>query len=170
MENELNPYGPIKVLILSDRLIDNAKELADFLDSAGIQVIALVSNKEQALKYCNQKIDFLIIAGYLKMQQGYQVIAEYKKRNISFIAVHWAILDSLITYYCKMYDIPLQFERTLPISEFVAFLKYHYSLEKSSRIKEEKKKGYDYAREHKKKHQRKILELIRKTIQLHIIH
>ncbi len=128
MNIKLENSSKISVLILSDRLIDNAKKLADYLASVGIEVIALATTKEQALPFINQKTDFLIIAGYLEEQQTYEVIEEYSQRNISCIPVHWAILDGLIQLYCSTYQIPLQFDRTLPRSDFVCFLEQHSSL------------------------------------------
>lgn len=125
MKIKLENSATIRVLILSDRLMDNAKKLTDYLVSVGIEVIALTSTKEQALKFSNQKIDFLIIAGYLEDKQNYGIIEEYRERNISCIPVHWAILDGLINIYCNRYKIPLQFDRTLPMSDFVCFLEQH---------------------------------------------
>jgi len=119
---EQNNLTPIRVLIVSDRLIDEAQKLADYLAISGVKVIALVNTKEQALEFCDQRIDFLIVAGYLKNRQTYKVIEEYKNRQISFIPVHWAMLDDLIAIYCNTYKIPLQFERTLPMFKFVVFL------------------------------------------------
>ncbi|MFA9377842.1 MAG: hypothetical protein ACERKZ_13970 [Lachnotalea sp.] len=125
MKIKLKNSTTISVLILSDRLMFNAKKLADYLVTAGIKVIALTTSKDQALKFSDQKIDFLIIVGYLKDSQNYGIIEEYRERNISCIAVHWAILDGLINMYCNKYKIPLQFDRTLPMADFVHFLEQH---------------------------------------------
>ena len=124
---ESNEYvhNQIRVLIISDRLIERANELSDYLCSAGLHVVGLVGNKEQALKMVDQTIDFLIIAGYLKNQQNYEVINEYRKQHKTFTAVHWAMLDSLISSYCNEYKIPLMFERTRPMSDFVVYLQGH---------------------------------------------
>lgn len=125
--DENNPYmqNKIRVLIISDRLMDRAIELSNYLCSAGIHIVGLVKNKEQALEMIDQVIDFLIIAGYLENQQGYEVINEYRKRHKIFTAVHWAMLDSLISSYCFEYKIPLMFERTRPMSDFVVYLQEH---------------------------------------------
>lgn len=114
---------PIKVLILSDRLIDYALKLADYLTSVGLHVIDLTTTKEEALRYCNEHIDFLIIAGYLKDTNNYGVIHELNNRKLPVVPVIWAILDALIISHCNLYRIPLRFERTLPMSDFVTFLK-----------------------------------------------
>jgi hypothetical protein len=127
---------PIKILILSDRLIHQAQILSDYLISTGFHVVALTKNKEQALIFCNQNINFLIIAGYLNDQQNYKVIEEYENRGIPITVVHWAMLDSLIADYCINYGIPLQFERTLPMSNFVLFLKRHNSLKPAPSLEE----------------------------------
>ncbi|ADL03731.1 hypothetical protein [Lacrimispora saccharolytica] len=125
--SENNPYvqNKIRVLIISDRLMDRAIELSNYLCSAGIHIVGLVKNKDQALEMVDQVIDFLIIAGYLENQQGYEIINEYRKRHKTFTAVHWAMLDSLISSYCNEYKIPLMFERTRPISDFVVYLQEH---------------------------------------------
>lgn len=127
--SENNPYvqNKIRVLIISDRLMDRAIELSNYLCSAGIHIVGLVKNKEQALEIVDQTIDFLIIAGYLENEQLYEIINEYRKRHMNFTAVHWAMLDSLISDYCNKYKIPLMFERTRPISDFVVYLQNHRS-------------------------------------------
>lgn len=117
----------INVLILSDRLMEDARKLSDYLAEAGIRVIALVSTKEQALEFCEVNIDFLIIVGYLEERQNYGIIEEFKTRKNYCIPVQWAILDGLIKMYCSQYRIPLQFERTLPMSDFVLFLEQHHN-------------------------------------------
>ncbi|EMS72631.1 hypothetical protein [Ruminiclostridium cellobioparum] len=122
MNMEEKNTSPLCVLILSDRLLNYAQKLADYLTSVGVQVAALVTSKEQALMFCDERIDFLIIAGYLKNQINYGVIKECGNRGFPAVAVHWAMLDDLISGYCRTYKIPLQFERTLPMDEFVLFL------------------------------------------------
>ena len=69
--------------------------------------------------------DYLIIAGYLRWEYNYGVIAELRKQQKKFIPVQWAILDSLIHTFCLRYGIPLKFERTRPMSDFVSFLIEH---------------------------------------------
>lgn len=125
MKIEVKNTSPLYVLILSDRLLDYAQTLADYLALTGIQVVALTTSKEQALMFCDERIDFLIIAGYLKDRKNYGVIEECRSRNLPVIAVQWAMLDSLISDYCRTYRIPLRFERTLPMDEFVLFLLQH---------------------------------------------
>lgn len=129
MKIEKENSTTINVLILSDRLIDNAQKLSDYLTLAGIRVIALTTTKEQALEFSDEKIDFLIIVGYLKDRQNYEIIEEFKARKNSCIPVQWALLDGLIKIYCNQYKIPLQFERTLPLSDFVAFLEQNRPLD-----------------------------------------
>lgn len=125
---EIEPYtnNQTKVLILSDRLLDRANELAEYLRSVNIYVVALVENKQQALQAIqNQSIDYLIIAGFLKDESSYGVIEALRKQYLTFIPVHWAMLDSLINDFCIKYKIPLQFERTLPLKEFADYLQIH---------------------------------------------
>jgi hypothetical protein len=138
MKIEKENSTTINVLILSDRLIDNAQKLSNYLTLAGIQVIALTTTKEQALKFCNEKIDFLIIVGYLEDRQNYGIIEEFKVQKNSCIAVQWAILDGLIKIYCNQYKIPLQFDRTLPMSDFVTFLEQNHALNITTGEREEK--------------------------------
>lgn len=118
----------IRVLIISDRLIDQAKKLSDYFCSAGIHVVGLVRTKQQALKLADKPIDYLIIAGFLLNESSYGIIEDYNELHKNFTAVHWAMLDQLISILCWKYKIPLKFERTLPMSEFTAFLQQYHSL------------------------------------------
>lgn len=119
----------IHVLIISDRLLNQANALANYLCSTGsIHVIGLAENKQQALSIAkDHSFDYLVIVGYLKMEYTYNVIAELQKQQKEFLPVQWAILDSLIATFCQRYQIPLQFERTLPMADFVSFLNAHKS-------------------------------------------
>lgn len=114
----------IRVLILSDRLVNEAKVLAGYLRCTGsIDVVGLAENKQQALRIAqDQSFDYLIIAGYLKKEYNYSVIAELQQQQKEFIPVQWAILDSLINGFCQHYGILLKFERTRPMADFVRFL------------------------------------------------
>ena len=116
-----------RVLIISDRLLDEAKVLAGYLRCTGlIDVVGIAKNKQQALSIAQKyAFDYLIIAGYLKIEYNYSVIAELQKQQKEFLPVQWAILDSLITTFCQRYKIPLRFERTLPMDDFVSFLNAH---------------------------------------------
>lgn len=117
----------IKVLILSDRLTDRAKVLAEGLRGTGrVHVAGIAGDRRQALSIAkDHSFDYLIIAGYLKTERTYEVIAELKEKQKKFIPVHWALLDSLIAGFCQRYQIPLRFERTRPLEEFVDFLEAH---------------------------------------------
>ncbi|HVI40989.1 MAG TPA: hypothetical protein VM577_10035 [Anaerovoracaceae bacterium] len=119
----------IRVLIISDRLLNQASAMAKYLSSTGsIDVVGLAENKQQALSIAHDhSFDYLIIVGYLKMEYTYEVIAELQKQQKEFLPVQWAILDSLIVTFCQRYKIPLKFERTLPITDFVSFLVAHKS-------------------------------------------
>ena len=117
----------IKILILSDRLHDEAKVLAGYLRcTGGFEVVGIAGDRQQALKIAQkQAFDYLIIAGYLKIEYNYGVIAELQRQKREFVTIQWAILDSLITTFCQRYDIPLKFERTRPLADFVEFLSIH---------------------------------------------
>lgn len=117
----------IRVLIVSDRLIDQAKRLEEyFRRTESIDVVGLAEDKQQALDVArNHSFDYLIIAGYLKAERTYSVIEELQKQQKKFLTVHWAILDALIFSFCQRYKIPLQFERSLPLEDFVGFLMDH---------------------------------------------
>lgn len=117
----------IRVLIISDRLIDRAKVLADYFRRTGrIEVVGLAENKGQALSIAQeQTFDYLIIAGYLKVEYSYGVISELQKQQKKFMPVQWSMLDSLISVFCQRYKIPLKFERTRSMQEFAAFLEEH---------------------------------------------
>ena len=117
----------INALIISDRLLNQANALAKYLSSTGsINVVGLAENKQQALSIAQDfSFDYLIIAGYLKVERTYEVIAELQKQRKEFLPVQWAMLDSLITTFCQRYGIPLKFERTLPMADFVSFLNAH---------------------------------------------
>ncbi len=117
----------IRVLILSDRLLNEAKVLAGYLRCTGsIDVVGLAENKQQALRIAKyHSFDYLIIAGYLKREYTYGVIVELQQQQKEFLPVQWAILDSLINGFCQRYRISLKFERTRPMADFVSFLDAH---------------------------------------------
>ena len=117
----------IQVLIISDRLLDEAKVLAGYLRCTGTyDIVGIAENRRQALSIAQKKnFDYLIVAGYLKMEQTYRVIAEFQQQQREFLPVQWAMLDSLINTFCERYKIPLKFERTFPLSDFVNFLDAH---------------------------------------------
>lgn len=117
----------IRILIITDRLLKQASELADYLQGTGkIEVVGLAENKQQVLDISKDyDFDYLIIAGYLKSEYNYSVIAELQKQKKEFLPVQWAILDPLTSTFCLNYEIPLKFDRTLPMADFVRFLIAH---------------------------------------------
>jgi hypothetical protein len=117
----------IRVLILSDRLEDQSKALASFLNGTEtVEVIGIAEDKQQALDLAGKdNFDYLLIAGYLKKEYNYEVIEDLQRRGKKFLTVQWSILDPLIAEFCRRYKIPLKFERTLPMAEFVIFLEEH---------------------------------------------
>lgn len=117
----------IKVLILSDRLLDEARVLAKYLKCTGkFEAVGIAENRSQALVIARKHtFDYLIIVGYLKIEYNYSVIAELQGRQKEFLSVQWAMLDTLINTFCQRYRIPLKFERTLPMADFVDFLVAH---------------------------------------------
>ncbi len=119
----------IRVLIISDRLLDEAKVLAGYLQCTGaVDVVGIARNRQQTLSIAQENaFDYLIVAGYLKNENTYRVIAELRRQQKEFQTVHWAMLDPLISTFCLRYEIPLQFERTLPLEAFVRFLDAHYT-------------------------------------------
>ena len=116
--------GTIRVLILSDRLLREAQSMAEYLDRLEhFEVMGIALNKQQTLELAEDgAFDFLIIAGYLRVFDSYEVIAELESMKKSFQTVHWAMLDSLIFEFCKQYQIFLTFDRTLPMEAFADFL------------------------------------------------
>lgn len=129
MNNNNEPYKDkqIQVLIITDRLVDQAKVLAEYLQGTNnFEVVGLTENKQQALSIAEYNFfDYLIIAGYLKDETTYDVIAELQKRGKNFLVVQWSMIDSLITNLCLRYKIPLKFERTFPVEDIVRFLEVH---------------------------------------------
>jgi hypothetical protein len=119
----------IRALIISDRLLDEAKVLAGYLQCTGVvDVVGIAGNRQQALAIAQEAaFDYLIIAGYLRSEHNYGVIAELQRQQMEFQTVHWAMLDPLIAAFCSRYEIPLQFERTLPLEDFVRFLDAHHN-------------------------------------------
>lgn len=118
---------PLRALIITDRLFEPANKLADYFKATGhIYVMGMASGKEEAIEIAKKEdFDYLIIAGYLKNETNYRVIEELRKRHKRFLTVQWAIVDSLINIFCSRYKIPLKFERTLPMEQFVDFLRAH---------------------------------------------
>lgn len=125
MKVESQSHTPIRVIILSDRLIEHANKLSDYLLSTGIQVITMATSREQALMFLDERIDFIIIVGYLKDHKNYEIVSDCIIRRLPTIAIQWAMLDALIISYCSIYKIPLRFERTLPLYDFVLFLQWN---------------------------------------------
>ncbi len=126
-KNSSSVSGKIRVLIISDRLVDRAKVLADYFRRTGrIEVVGIAENKTQALGIARENtFDYLIIAGYLRVEYSYGVISELQKQEKKFLPVQWSMLDSLISLFCQRYKIPLKFERTRSMEEFVRFLEEH---------------------------------------------
>ncbi|QOX63727.1 hypothetical protein FRZ06_10410 [Anoxybacterium hadale] len=141
--SEINAKGckeePIRVLILSDRLLKQAQHLAEYLINLdGFEVVGIALEKDQILELAGEaEFDFLIIVGYLKTFPTYEVIEELQKQKKEFQTVQWAILDSLILELCKRYKIPLTFERTLPMEAFADFLWERRSGKKKMDVEEQ---------------------------------
>lgn len=118
---------PIRVLLISDRLPEQAMQLAQYLQcNKSINVVGLALSKRQALHIAHyQTFDYLIIVGYLKPESNYSIISELQKLQNEFLTVQWSSLDWLIDNYCECYKIPLKFERTRPMRDFAEFLISH---------------------------------------------
>lgn len=132
MSDKREQKAEVNVIILSDRLVDRAKELSDYICSCtdNINVLGIAANSQEVMLIAkNQSVDFLIIAGYLKNVSSYSVIKELFKQQKNCVPVYWAILDSLILSLCNKYSIPLMFDRTLPKSDFIEYLKEHRNYE-----------------------------------------
>lgn len=99
---------PIRTLIITDRLFEPANQLADYFTATGnIYVMGMASGKEEAIEIASKEdFDYLIIAGYLKNETNYRVIEELRKRHKRFLAVQWAIVDSLINAFCSVIRSP----------------------------------------------------------------
>ncbi len=108
-------------------MMKRAQALAeDLRRTERVQVVGLAEDRQQALSIAKEhSFDYLIIAGYLRTERTYGVIAELREQKMKFLPVQWAILDSLISGFCRRYQIPLKFERTQPLEEFVEFLESH---------------------------------------------
>ena len=120
----------IRVLIISDRLTDEAKVLAGYLQCSGvIEVVGVARNRQQALGIAQENdFDYLIIAGYLRIEHNYGVIAELAKtaKGVSDRSVG----DARSADFNLLPDgmtIPLKFERTLPLEAFIRFLDAHHT-------------------------------------------
>ncbi|OJU14028.1 MAG: hypothetical protein BGN88_12860 [Clostridiales bacterium 43-6] len=132
ISDKKNQRVKANVIILSDRLVARAKELSDYIRSCtdSINVIGIATNSQEVMFLAiNQSVDFLIIAGYLKNERSYGVIKELFEQQKNCVPVHWAILDSLILTLCQKYNISLMFDRTLPKSDFIDYLKEHKDYE-----------------------------------------
>lgn len=118
---------PIRVLLISDRLPEQAMQLAQYLQcNKSINVVGIALSMQQALHIAHyQTFDYLIIVGYLKPESNYKIISELQKLQKEFLTVQWSMLDPLIEHYCKHYRIPLKFERTRPMKDFADFLIAH---------------------------------------------
>jgi hypothetical protein len=126
MSDEKKQRVTANVIILSDRLMGQAKELSDYMRSctSSINVLGIATNSQEVMLLAkNQSVDFLIIAGYLRNESSYGVIGDLFEQQKNYVPVHWAMLDSLIFALCQKYKIPLMFDRTLPKADFIDYLK-----------------------------------------------
>lgn len=111
------------ILLLSDRLSFLAAELRKYIeDSTNAKVIGLISTKQQLASIKDNEIDYLIIAGYLKEKESYDIVESLRARNNNLKTVQWSLLDEYIGIIGCQYNIKFQFDRFKPLSEFISYL------------------------------------------------
>ena len=111
------------ILLLSDRLSFLAIELRKYIeDSTNAKVIGLISTKQQFESIKDNKIDYLIIAGYLEEKESYDIVETLRIKNSNLKTVQWSMLDDYIGIIGYQYNIKFQFDRFKPLSEFISYL------------------------------------------------
>lgn len=111
------------ILLLSDRLSFLAIELRKYIeDSTNAKVIGLISTKKQFKSIKDDKIDYLIIAGYLEEKESYDIVETLRIKNSNLKTVQWSMLDDYIGIIGYQYNIKFQFDRFKPLSEFISYL------------------------------------------------
>lgn len=112
------------VLILSDRLYGIAVGVHYFMRKCTGANVVVTYNGRNALDAAeNTEFDYLVIAGYLHDEHGYEIIPKLRKRNPPPRIVMWARPDGLIQSICMEHNIFYVIDRWKPVDELVAFLK-----------------------------------------------
>jgi len=129
----------VKVLILTDRLIGCADGLKECLKCYPDITVHLIYN---AIESTNIPIipDFIVFVGYLTNKRKYQICDYAKKINISAVSILYARIDDCSLFEKFQYKLDECFDRDLPVSQFVNFLRDIYKNEKTlaARMKNEK--------------------------------
>ncbi|MEG6511335.1 hypothetical protein V6C32_05385 [Desulforamulus ruminis] len=142
MSNNKQQRVMTNVIILSDRLMGEAKKLSSFIYSCAdnMNVLGIAANSQEVMQLAkNHFVDFLIIVGYLRDEKSYGVVQELYEQNKNYTPVHYAMLDSLIFDLCEQYNISLRFDRTLPKAEFIDYLEKYKNYKYQRDLKTQKK-------------------------------
>jgi hypothetical protein len=77
-------------------------------------------------------IDFLIIVGYLKDKNNYEIIKAVRRGNLYASVIMYAVIDDCIEHECSNYNINNKFHRREPIAAFIKYMRLCYNEGKPS--------------------------------------
>lgn len=112
-----------KVLIASDRLSKLATELSLYMKyNTSADVLGVIQNINEIEMYSCGSVDYLILVGYMRREENYNIIDILRVKNPTIKVVQWALLDDYIKTINNRYNINFAFDRMLPPREFMQYL------------------------------------------------
>ena len=126
------------VLILSDRMLQASTLLGNYLESVTKMNFIGVISKLDDLKSVDEKIDYLIIYGYLEDYDNYNIIDELRKKNNKITTIFYAILSEVVKEDAKSKNIKFLFNRYAPLDMLLLMLERvfnHYDMDDKNGIK-----------------------------------
>jgi len=94
----------------------------NYLESVtNINFIGVIS-KIDDLEDIKERVDYLIIYGYLENNDGYNVIEELRRKNNQVTTIFYAIVSEVVKREAKIKDIKFLFNRYAPLDMFLLML------------------------------------------------
>lgn len=114
------------VLLFSDRLKGESEILADFLKSnSNLHIVGIYDDFESAKEKVElEKLDFIVIVGYLSKEKNYEIVDYTRRCNHDIRTIHYALLDTILSLHDTKYRIYFRYDRTLPQIEMLEYMKY----------------------------------------------
>lgn len=113
----------VNILIITDRLMDAALPLCDFLDFYDDIKCSLINSADDFDPDTNGIPDILISAGYLEKRSNWDIIKKCRSFNPGVFCILWGIVDSCIKEFYDQYEFNEYFDRSLPFETFLKHLK-----------------------------------------------
>ena len=115
----------INVMLITDRLFGCAEGLRAYLRNSVDVIVDIVHSVEEARVTMPYRLryDFLIIVGFLGIEQNYDIINEMKKIHKDVITIMYARLGKVIQDECKLYEIEHAFSSDDPVDSFIAHMR-----------------------------------------------